>query len=481
MFFPKTFLLLVLVTHTVMCTQTIDNFQVSERRIIVIILSYTRDVSSQKKISDIFAQIDSIFRQKYSNYEVIYIDSHVSSSTYRLISTYIMNKRYKDKLHIITGRRKKEVLANIYYAVHGYCKDDDIVVLVNGTHTFKDNYAFANINQVYNDSRVWLTHNQEHYPYGTNRISHDLVDNFPYRIATWHQSCIETFYAWLFKQIKYDDFLDIQGNILPAAQDMACMLPMLEMAGGNYAKTPVVLSQGLRARGKRINTALQINCESFIRAKEKYKSLSVPVIHESFVLQEHEQWWFKNMDQSIKTLRCWLGDENAESRVKMRKHIQKKGYKNILDVPCGLCTEFAGYIKDGINIKYYGADITPQLVAYGKELGLDVVQASIEDLPYESSFFDVCYARHILEHLSYYKKAIDELIRVANKEVLIIFFIKPSDTEEIYSTVSRGALIYHNQYNKSMLEAYVKSHDKVSTIKWEHINDKESALHIYLK
>lgn len=198
-------------------------------------------------------------------------------------------------------------------------------------------------------------------------------------------------------------------------------------------------------------------------------------------LKSHELWWAKNAERRMDEFENWLGGEDADSRVKMRKYLKGKNYKNILDIPCGLCTEFFGYLKDGIQLKYYGADITPQLVMRGRQLGLNVIQASIEDLPYEDSFFDICYARHILEHLTYYEKAIDELIRVASKEVLVIFFIKPQDIERIYAPVDVNAIIYHNQYDKHKLETYVVQNPKVQSIVWDDINNDEIVLHIYLK
>lgn len=199
-------------------------------------------------------------------------------------------------------------------------------------------------------------------------------------------------------------------------------------------------------------------------------------------LKHHEQWWQNNIDTQIKTLEKWLGDINAQSRVSMRKHIQEKGYKTILDIPAGLCTEYFGYKKNNIAIEYLGIDITPKLVDRGKELGVPIQQGSIEAIPLPDNRVDVAYARHIVEHLDYYEKAVDELIRVAHKEVIVIFFIKPSHkADNIRSSKRNGDVLYHNIYNKKTIEQFVCFHPKVRNIEWEDINIDEIVLHIYLK
>ena len=199
-------------------------------------------------------------------------------------------------------------------------------------------------------------------------------------------------------------------------------------------------------------------------------------------LKPHEQWWEKNVDAQLGTFAQWLGDINADSRVKMRKYISSKGYKSILDIPCGLCTEFYGYERDGIAIDYYGVDITPKLVSRAKSLVLNVIRGSIEEIPFEDSSIDVCYARHILEHLDYYEKAVNDLIRVASKEVIVIFFIKPpiDKFDDIRPGMIDGALLYHNVYNRSKIEQFLNSNIKVIRTEWQDLNPNEVALHIYV-
>ncbi len=127
-------------------------------------------------------------------------------------------------------------------------------------------------------------------------------------------------------------------------------------------------------------------------------------------------------------------------------------------------------------------DITPKLVDSAQAQGINVQCGSIEQIPMYDASVDVCYARHILEHLDYYHNALPELVRVAKKEVVIVFFIKPGNKPDtIDCSDCNGFLLYHNYYNQEKLENYITSLNSVDTIQWEDVLLDETILHIYLK
>lgn len=198
-------------------------------------------------------------------------------------------------------------------------------------------------------------------------------------------------------------------------------------------------------------------------------------------LKEHEKWWTHNIDSYLTEFESWLGDVDAPSRVCARNYIKRMGYKTILDIPAGLCTEYFGYKKDEIEINYLGMDITHQLLMRGQQLGVPVLFGNIESIPCKDSSFEVCYARHILEHLPSYELALQELIRVAQKEVMVVFFIVPHMRETLIDpSILQESLLYHNRYNKPLMEEFILSNTKVSYLFWEYISDIECTLHIFL-
>jgi ubiquinone/menaquinone biosynthesis C-methylase UbiE len=188
-------------------------------------------------------------------------------------------------------------------------------------------------------------------------------------------------------------------------------------------------------------------------------------------------WWNKAKSTSSHLYDLY-GRINASSRLRAREYIKKMNYASILDIPCGFCTEYSGLINDQIVIDYYGIDIAESLVENAQKQGIKVIRASIEAIPYAELSFDLCYARHIFEHLSYYQKALSELIRVAIKEVIIIFSLKPHNNPDVIYLPYRT--FYYNQYNKQKLERYIFEHKKVRKILWEDVNEYEIILHIYL-
>ncbi len=202
-----------------------------------------------------------------------------------------------------------------------------------------------------------------------------------------------------------------------------------------------------------------------------------------FPLKPYEKWWSNHLRSSEDIVKCsdWWGNEDAISRAVARIHIKGKGYKSILDIPCGLCADYLGFKKAGIDIEYLGIDITEQLVTRAIGQGIPAKQGSIEKIPCKDSAVDICYVRHILEHLPSYEDALRELIRVAKKEVLIVFFVPPHDGETaINSRIVDGDVIYYNWYNKAGLEKFIKRNPKVHDIEWGEVTKEECILHIYL-
>lgn len=202
-------------------------------------------------------------------------------------------------------------------------------------------------------------------------------------------------------------------------------------------------------------------------------------------LKKHELYWTYN-DIRV-SLEDWASAFNEPSGKLVRRYIANKGYTSVLDIPCGGSPEYFGYKNDNIAIDYVGMDITQRLVDFALEKGINAKQGSIEAIPCADNSFDVCYARHIFEHLSYYEKAFDEVIRVAKKEVIAIFFIMPeSAPDDIVCTTEKCSLLYNNRYDKRGIEEYIKKNDKVESFSWEILKKTtpygdEGILHIYLK
>ena len=71
------------------------------------------------------------------------------------------------------------------------------------------------------------------------------------------------------------------------------------------------------------------------------------------------------------------------------------------------------------------------------------------------------------------------MIRVADKYVVHIFFIKPTDEEKIIFDEPNN--LYHNRYVKEEIESFINENKDVDSFEWIDINQQENALIITLK
>jgi ubiquinone/menaquinone biosynthesis C-methylase UbiE len=205
-----------------------------------------------------------------------------------------------------------------------------------------------------------------------------------------------------------------------------------------------------------------------------------------------ENWWSENLfgekteymhlGNTIKMpsidefSETWMGSINQKDRIKVRKNFKK--YKTLLDVGCGGSPEYYG-IKKYKNLTYTGIDITPEMVQFNKEKGINCIEGSANNIPFEDSTFDVVHTRHVLEHMENFIKPIDEMIRVSNKLVLISFFIELLEHgESKYSLDNEGTEyeIFHNQYSKDDINRVLHKNQKVKKFKYTTLPDPSKTL-----
>lgn len=183
------------------------------------------------------------------------------------------------------------------------------------------------------------------------------------------------------------------------------------------------------------------------------------------------QWWNNNAEARISDFTVWVGDYNQPSKVYCRNYIAQKQYKNIIDCGCGLATDYFGFKNDNYDLNYTGLDSCTYFVNLNKECGIPMIEAELEGaLPPAINAYDCVYCREVIEHLSSWKKTIPEMIRIASKEVIIVWFIKPEPGEDKINYWEEEDL-YHNLYSKDKLEEMLTKHPKVTSFFWHDISD----------
>jgi glycosyltransferase involved in cell wall biosynthesis len=210
--------------------------------------------------------------------------------------------------------------------------------------------------------------------------------------------------------------------------------------------------------------------------------LKVMAIDEIFINEgKKDSWWNVNINTGIEDFKLWTGNENVESKVYLRAHIMNKLYKSCLDCGAALCLDFYSFKNQNYDIEYQAVDTCNFFIQEGLSKNIDIALNSIEKIDKKDKHVDVAYCRHVFEHIVGYKKALDEMIRVAKKEVLIIFFIKPSEKEKISYAFYENSFLYHNTYDKEKFRAYIEGNPRFDRLEITDINDKECCYHIYLK
>tara|TARA_R110000824_G_scaffold4503_2_gene21759 strand:+ start:3435 stop:4190 length:756 start_codon:yes stop_codon:yes gene_type:complete len=180
--------------------------------------------------------INSITKQEYENYKYTIVDDISTDRTVEIANSLVAGY---DNISVITNTEKKYSLKNIYEGIHSMNpKDTDIVLTLDGDDWLAHSKVFEIVNNVYEKTGCWMTYGSYmEFPSGNRGIEatpyprEQLKDpDFNFRSGKWRVSHLRTFRYGLFKKIKYDDFLDWNGEFYKTSIDKAFMYPMIEMA-----------------------------------------------------------------------------------------------------------------------------------------------------------------------------------------------------------------------------------------------------------
>lgn len=191
-----------------------------------------------------------------------------------------------------------------------------------------------------------------------------------------------------------------------------------------------------------------------------------------------QTWWDDNLKNRFNDYLGWLGDSTADSRVFIRDNIKELEIKSFADFGCGPCLEYTALKDEGYVFDYMGIDSCIHLKELNESKGIPFINAPVEKTGLKKNSYELSYSRHVFEHLPTYKDVLNEMIRVASKYVVHIFFIKPEDKEKINYWDEEN--LYHNTYSKAEIEGYLLNIPKVKSFEWVDINDKETALIVNL-
>lgn len=244
-----------------------------EHQIVIVICSYNNEHWCKWNL-------DSVFTQKYGNYKVIYIDDCSTDNTYELVSNYIQANNQTNRFQLIRNAERCGALANQYKAIHS-CRDNDIIIILDGDDRFADDEVLMYINYIYTNPNVWLTYGQfKEHSSGSKgfcvAMPQDIAKNNMFREYVHIPSHLRTFYAGLFKQIRKKDLM-YEGKFFQMCGDIAAMFPMIEMASKGHFKfiSRILLDYNAinELNDHKVDEPLQRKLDVIIRAQVRYNPL----------------------------------------------------------------------------------------------------------------------------------------------------------------------------------------------------------------
>lgn len=174
-----------------------------------------------------------------------------------------------------------------------------------------------------------------------------------------------------------------------------------------------------------------------------------------FMTEEHIAGFLRNHRTGIDNL----------GRHALAKIIAQYSRPVVVDAACGTCVNWDVFKRLGVPCQYIGVDRTKGMLAeankrYGNEISTR--EGYVQDLPFDEGEADVVIMRHIVEHLQEgYEDAIREGLRVASKELVLVFFLDPSDQEEDIIQESdpdeNGCTYFWNTYSWRKFTSFVAS------------------------
>lgn len=219
------------------------------------------------------------------------------------------------------------------------------------------------------------------------------------------------------------------------------------------------------------------------------------VVKKEPIKHSYENWWENNLGKdhyvhngrkirapNLKNFHLWMGNPQQLDRLYVREKFGK--FDTFLDAGCGGCPEYFGLVKlYGEKINYTGLDLTQKIVDHNKSKNINCVKGSLNNIPFKDNEFEIVHSRHVVEHMKEIEKPLTELIRVCRKKLFISFFIDPMENTELDSenkpfhkilleNENTSGEIYHNQYNKLIIEKILNNNEKISNFKWFKFPEK---------
>lgn len=250
------------------------SLRATDKEFVIFIASYNNEPWCEWNLK-------SVLSQKYKNFRIIYVDDCSKDRTSQVVQKIMRGQDPDKRITYIRNEQRQGAMYNQYMVVHNLCRDNEIIVIVDGDDALAGEGVLSYLNKVYSSGDIWLTYGQYVERYGgamgwCQEAPHDLVKRNAFRKWERAPSHLRTYYAWLFKSIKKEDLLWEDGNFLPMTCDLATMMPMIEMARDHFKFIPHILyiyNNHNPISDHMVDAGLQKRVDEYVRGIKPYKPL----------------------------------------------------------------------------------------------------------------------------------------------------------------------------------------------------------------
>ena len=189
--------------------------------------------------------VQSILRQNYPQYKVVYLDRGSTDGTVEKIKKQIQQSHTPIAVEVFSEKVEEAFFKRYYQILHN-CRDEEVVIHLYAEDWLAHEEVLETLNQTYANPDVWLSYGQHlayvDYKQGRKepRPKKTLCRKKIQR-APWMKASLKTFYAGLFKKIAFQGdqcseyFLSIQS-------EKELLAPLIEMGKAHVQFIPDILS-----------------------------------------------------------------------------------------------------------------------------------------------------------------------------------------------------------------------------------------------
>ncbi len=188
----------------------------------------------------------SLLRQGYRDFRCIFVDDASSDGTAERAREIIGDD---DRFVVREVSRVGSALQNRVYGIREIATgEDDVIVVVDADDWLAHDDVLQRVAEIYADPDVWLTYGSHVRYRGTlrdrlgwrlksgeaKRYPDPIVEHRLFRFYRFRASHLRTYRRFLWDAVREDDLKTPEGAWIGPGCDVAEMIPMLEMAGGEH-------------------------------------------------------------------------------------------------------------------------------------------------------------------------------------------------------------------------------------------------------